>query len=315
MKKATRVHRETLPVDLAEALLNVPFEDEAASRPEAYSSVGARLGAAKAELKAAVLAANQVLTANPLMEIIAEHAARKIGRRGQPLVVVDEAGEILLEIHYLTPDEVQSDPQIPKVRKSNLPPIEELRQEATFLGIDPEPFGKAKTKLLKAIDAVKAGKPEPAPVMKALAPKPAPVVKAPVMMKTAPAVGTPRTVQIEPTPFITVADDDEGLDALFGETPVKKNNGTPATPFGSPFDFKGPAVRNPVNAPIRNTEVESDRPPLPPPVRPPRRGTPALGSPPKRTGRSLSAIAGNAEAEVDIDAILSVPAPPPPNED
>lgn len=292
-KKNSRVHRETLPGDLAAALLNVPFEAEAASQPEAHLSVGLRLAAARAELAEAVEAANTVLASNPLMEIIAEHAARLLGRRGTPIVVVEPSGEVMLEIHYLAAGEVAPLPMQPKPRKSRLPPISTLREEARMLGFDPEPFGKNKTKLIEAIDAAKAGV-TPTAVKKAKAiadieeqgvkPVVAPVETPPKRTKTAPSVTPPKVVKLDGRKVIPLDEDDDDVASL----------------FGSP---------EPEAAPV----AEPRRSPK---VRPPRRGTSADATVnPTRKGRSLSAIASSAEADVDIDAILAKPAPALPTDD
>jgi hypothetical protein len=303
-KKNPRVHRETLPADLAGALLNVPFEAEAESQPENFASVGVRFHAAREELAAAVQAANVVLAANPLMEIIAEHAARQSGRRGHPIVVVDPSGEVLLEVHYLSAGEAPPTPTQPKKRKSKLPPIAELRREATVLGIDIEPFGKNKKNLIAAIEAAKAGGAVPAP--KAEPPKPEkkaepkkveppePEKPESKMTKTAPALSQ-RTVRLDGEKIIPVDDDDDDLADLFDDDP-------PAPP--KPEPESAPAVEATTTTLPRR--------------RVPRRGTPAgadKAPAPTRQGRKLSAIAGNAEAEVDIDAILAKKPPAIPDED
>jgi hypothetical protein len=329
VKKNTRVHRETLPADLAAALLNVPFEAEEASQPESHASVGLRLQAARAELDAAVQAANTVLNANPLMEIIAEHAARKVGRRGRPLVVVDPSGEVMLEIHYLASGEPAPKPvapATPKKRKSSLPSIKEIRREAELLGIDTELFGKNKTKLLEAIEKAKV---QPAPVLTPLTPTPAPpapipepVVSptpAPKMTKTAPSLTPPKQVRLDGQKLIPLDDDDDDdVASLFrdDEEPAPAPLKAEVAPSGfQDMGFTSKVERNPVTAPIAGATVDVPASPPSPKVRPPRRGTPsgtATVAPKLGGGRSLSAIGNSAEAEVDIDTILAKPAPPPP---
>jgi len=265
-----------LPADLAAALLNVPFDAEVASQPEFHQSIGQRLTAAKAELEAATVAANQVLAANPLMEIIAEHAARLAGRRGRPTVVVASSGDVMLEIHYV----VVGEPLPAKPKKLKMPPISEIRREAVLLGIDPAPYGKNKTQIIAAIDAAKA------------VVSPAPDAPAPKRVKTAPAITPAVPVKLVGRNVIPLEvdgddedDEDDDLNSLFADdppapkprpTPVAKPRPTPASP---------------------------------------KRGTPAPATAPKRMGRSLSAIAANAESEVDIDAILAKPPPKIPSED
>jgi hypothetical protein len=284
-----------LPADLAAALLNVPFDAEVASQPEFHQSIGQRLTAAKAELEAATVAANQVLSSNPLMEIIAEHAARLVGRRGRPTVVVASSGDVMLEIHYLAAGDPLP-PAVPsKPKKTKMPPISEIRREAVLLGIDPTPYGKNKTRLIAAVDAAKAVVSPPA------APKPsAPKQK---RMKTAPAITPAVPVELVGRKVIPldVDDDDDDLSSLFADDPPK----APAP--------KPPAPEPP--APKSKSKPKPLSKPRPTPASP-KRGTPAVkAAAPKRMGRSLSAIAQNAENEVDIDAILAKPAPKIPRED
>jgi len=82
-EKPFRVHRETVAPEMARALLNIPCMEN----PEHdHTNVGERLHAARQELASAVKEANKGLQGNPLAEILAEHVARQIGRRGGLLV-------------------------------------------------------------------------------------------------------------------------------------------------------------------------------------------------------------------------------------
>jgi hypothetical protein len=282
-----------LPADLAAALLNVPFDAEVASQPEFHQSIGQRLTAAKAELEAATVAANQVLSSNPLMEIIAEHAARLVGRRGRPTVVVASSGDVMLEIHYLAAGE----PLPPvKPKKLKMPPISEIRREAVLLGIDPTPYGKNKTRLIAAVDAAKA---VVSPPVAPKAPAPKPPAPKPKRMKTAPAITPAVPVELvgrEVIPLDVDEDDEDDLSSLFADDPPK-----------------APAPKPVPEPPVPKAKPLSK--PRPTPASP-KRGTPAVkAAAPKRMGRSLSAIAQNAENEVDIDAILAKPPPKIPRED
>ncbi len=334
-KKNSRVHRESLPARLAGALLNVPFEAEEASQPESHPSVGQRLAAARAELAEAVVAANQVLAANPLMEIIAEHAARQAGRRGTPIVVVDTSGEVMLEVHYLAAGEPL--PVVPlstvpapstaaptEPRKSRLPPISELRAEAETLKIDHSQFGKNKKKLMAVIAAAKKDT-RPCPVCKTSAwhveeddaygdanasPKDTITLSCRCSMlrsewlagvkKTKPAAAPkPKMTRTAPSvsPVRVVKLDDRKI-----------------IPMGDDDDDLSSLFEPKVAKP--KPQAPAAPPKKSPKVRPPRRGTPkAQGPAPKLSGRSLSSIASAAEAEVDIDAILANPTPPIPEED
>ena len=294
-KRQTRVHRESLDANLAQALLNVPCEsittDVILTR-----SVWERLEAARSEMQEAVKAANAALEGNSLAEILAETVTRQMIRRGNPRIVVDADGTVTLEVHY--------GEKLPPVmsgqskRKSGLPPIGSLRKIATDLGIDPAPFGKAKTKLIEAIEKARGNadspQPQPQPQPEAKVVKTDPVPPEPPKkpkqkrVKTAPSVTSPRRVKLDDRKLVPLDDDDEDIDALFwGES--KKPE---------------PEVQK---APAPSSEVKRSR-------RPPRRGTAATGST-KKKGRKLGDIIANADKTVDIDAILAQPAPKIPPED
>lgn len=281
MRKKT-IHREVLSDDLARPVLNATLRADTPLQ----GSAGFRLMAARAALAEAVAAANHELAASPLTEILAEHAMRQSGKRGFPRIVVDPDGSVVLEVHY-DPPKVQPAPQVDtERRKSSLPGIEELRKRARDLGIDPTPFGKAKIRLQEAVHTAEslghkppapAPKPEPPPAPKP-APAPAPPKPEPVPVppKPAPRVPPPDTRRVIPD------DDDEDVSSLFGSPTPKP--AAPAPPAA-------PLPRRGVAAELGST---TPTPSLPP--RAPR-------------GRSLSAIVGSAETEVDVDALLKVPPP------
>lgn len=292
-KKIPRIHREVLSADLARSLLNVPHG-------EGTGSLWQHLERSRQELAATVDQANKELAVNPLAEILAEHAMRQVGKRGYPQVVVDSDGSVMLVINYDAPPKA---PEEPVGRKSSLPSITVLRVEAENLGIDHTPFGKNKTRLLKAIEAAKTAKvpvplprtpsvpveapkvkQPPAAVVPALPPKAPP---APVVPPTPPPQAPPPQAPPPRIPAIQVDEDDDGVGHLFQESP------TPPAPSAPP-----------VVVPRRGT---------PAPAAPVAASSQAPATPPRKPGgRSLSDLVGRADAEVDIDAILSKGAPPPP---
>ena len=276
-------HREILPAALAKPLLNVPTAGSTT-----YSSVWLRLEAAQRELRAAVAEANDEVTNNPLAEILAEHAMRLVGKRGAPLIEIDPDGSIMLVVQY------EAVVKATLKHQHTLPPIKVLRVEAEGLGIDTTAYGKNKKKLLAAIkaehikssmspaslEALRQRKPPVAAEEKrALPPLPdvVPDVPKPKMMKTAPALSPVRVIQ--PDDQRVLLDDDDGLGALFPDAAPPKD----ALPATTPIKPSGP----------------------PKPTTPHR----VMG------GRTLSAIAGAAEAEINIDALLAKPAPAPPTDD
>jgi len=304
-KKNPRIHREVLCQELADALLNVPFVDAAESSPDGFNSVGRRLIAARDELKAAVKAANLVLAKSPLTGIIAEHAARRINKRGKPVVVVDADGGVMLEVTYSNGKAVEPPPPAPE-RKPKLPPMAEIRRDAEALGLDWQPYGKAKKKLIAAIKAAKnpalaVVEPEPPKPPKPEPPKPEP----PKPPKPKPEPPKPEPVRLDGRKIIHLDEDDDVTDLfrqLDGEIPMQKPEPEPvATPL-PPKPRPTPAVKlkpKPKPTPALKTSP------------PPQKGTP----PSKKGGRSLSAIASGADDEIDIDFILAKPAPKTPQED
>ena len=291
MKKKT-IHREVLSDDLARPVLNATIKADTSIQV----SAGFRLAAARAELAEAVAAANKELAASPLTEILAEHAMRQAGKRGTPRIVVDSDGSVVLEVHYDGPSRTAPKPAPAPTtsptegRKSNLPSIEELRSRARTLGIDPMPFGKAKLRLkgaillaenqgrLAEIRVVRAAQ-TPPPPEPAPAPPPEPVPAPPPAPK--PRVPPPDTHRVIPD------DDDDDVSTLFG----------PPTPKPAPSAPPSPPPRRGVSADLGGV-------------------TPTVSLPPRAPkGRSLSSIVTNAEAEVDVEALLKSPPPSSPPSD
>jgi len=290
-KKNLRTHREALEVNLAQSVLkmSVPICGE-------DGTIWGLLQDAQRALAEAVEIANKELRGNPVAEIVAEHAMRKVGKRGFPHIMVDTDGSVLLVVDYDAPTVVPVTPVAEP--RMTLPPISDLRNEADALGIPWAPFGKNKTALIAALNAARA-KPEPATVVAPPVarpsppppvvvtapppPPPAPVVKAPQPVAAVPPPQPPQPVATVPPVKVVAPDtrkvlpdeDDDGLSDFF--------KGAPAKPIMAP--------------------VTTDTTPVPL-----RRPTPAGGQPAKTFGgRTLSSLAGKAESEVDIEAILAKP--------
>jgi len=168
-------HRETLRSDWAESLLSAPDP----TYPDARS-VAERLEAAREELRGAVELARDVIEKNPLTPTVAQAAARAIGRRGQPHILVDDGGVVLLEITYGQKAEAEDSDK--RGWTSVLPSLKELRERAEKVGLDPKPFGRRRRELLQTIEAEEGKHKNPQRKMR----------------KTAPAIG-PVTI-IKPTP-------------------------------------------------------------------------------------------------------------------
>jgi len=145
------------------------------------------LDSALFQLSKVVSQIREKLEDSPLTPVIAREAARSSGRRGEPVLVVDDRGTVLLEVTYpstnsdpvpdLTPTPVlvpvtivsegptpegptpeEPTPEVSdsskRAWKTKLPSLSSLREQATALGIDPEPFGRNKRDILKAIQKV-----------------------------------------------------------------------------------------------------------------------------------------------------------------
>jgi len=292
--------KQTLSADLASALLRDKHQ---------------RLIAARDELCAAIVAANWDLSTNPLTNLAAGHAAREQGLSGQATISVDAAGYVKLEVDsgeegpppMVMPSVVAPIPVVVPLpvaapdSKAKLPSISELRQEARQLGIDPAIYGKAKRKLLDAIAAVRGGASPPKPVV---VPQPTPQPIPPPIPKPAVPEPTPDPKPPESKLDIDLFGDDDDVTDLF-----RQLDGKPPT---------RPDISIPKPSPPPKPPVPLRLPPKPRPT-PKRTSTPAVQGtpavPPKRKGRSLSAIASGADAEIDIDAILAKPTPEIPKDD
>ena len=318
-KKTLSVHREILLSGLADALLNVPFAAAVGSQPEKYNSIGQRLAAAKTELMSAVAAANRMLVRNPLTGIIAEHAAKQAGKQGTSSVSVDLNGDVMLEVVYI-PAGGPLPPSLVSVSTSpsRLPPIADLRREATLLGIDWELYGKSKKKLIAVMKAVRDGlapalvsekpqsqPPAPKPVLAFVpasepAPVPEPTTPEPVLVDVLEPVWEP-VEGPEPPKRITPLEDDDDVDDLFRQL---ESNGGGNKLDPEPVSKATPEPRSPVKLAPKPKPISKGF------TMPAARSGVFSGTPaPKLHGRSLSAIAAGAEDDIDIDTILAEPAP------
>ncbi len=150
-----RTYREPLDPIWADALLSVP------SKRSTEKTVAQVLQALLDARVAAVEEAQEVLEGHPFTEVIATEAARRAGRRGEASLTVGEDGKVYLEVAYKSAKAAVDDKEARKWT-SALPSISELREKATQLDIDPEPFGRSKVKLREAIEQAEAKAATPA---------------------------------------------------------------------------------------------------------------------------------------------------------
>ncbi len=122
-----------------------------------------RLQEARAEWESALSEARTTLGLNPLAPAVAATVAREANKRGEATLQIDNEGQMYLEVQY------KGTPEAGEKRKwvSNLQSLEVLRQKATDMGIDPSQYGRSKTRLLAAIEAISK---TPKPKMKKTAP-------------------------------------------------------------------------------------------------------------------------------------------------
>jgi len=151
-----RIHQEPLTQAWAKALLEVPAVEHA-SPTDPPTTLAEQLREAQEGVVRAVKDARKVLKANPLRETVAVAAAHKAGRRGKADIVIADDGTVMLEVYYSGKPKtrVSTSP-----KRSDLPPLDEIREEAEALGIDTAPFGRSKTKLRKAIKKVQVAEPK-----------------------------------------------------------------------------------------------------------------------------------------------------------
>ena len=186
--RSRRPHREPLPDEWAKALLQSPCpSDQAGPLRYPAETVYDMLRAAKDRLAEAVKIARWGLEVVPYADVVAREAAKNAGKRGDPIIVIDDDGSVMLEVRYTgsAPEvevEAEDKPASSKKWASVLPSLEALREEAETRGIDISDLGRSKRKILERI---RAGR--PAPPAKPKAPEP-PEPPRPKMVKTAPAL-------------------------------------------------------------------------------------------------------------------------------
>jgi len=142
MGHVKRFHREPLPEDVTAALLASPLLGGIPA--------GDLLRDLRKQLSDTVKTIRTSLASNPVAEIVATATAKRIGKRGAASIVIDDNGDVMLEIRYQDNGEK-------RMWHSNLPSLEELRQTAKGLGIEIEPLGRSKKRLAEAVKKATVG--------------------------------------------------------------------------------------------------------------------------------------------------------------
>lgn len=144
MTRPLKPYEIPLTVDLAAEILNIPYAGNLQGPP--LKTLGEHLDAAR-EM---IVNANQILAASPVAKIVATSLARDLKKRGDAFLEVRLDGTVVLRVVY---NEGQDEKEIPaRVRKdapsvtcthgSELPYLDELRQEAVERGIDISDLGR-----------------------------------------------------------------------------------------------------------------------------------------------------------------------------
>lgn len=173
-KYSQKVHQEPLREEWAQSLL-------AARDPNCGGSLFAYLQGKKDELADSIRRCREHLEKNPLTGVVAEAAAREIGRGGSCSITINEQGTVLLEVTPKKPGEKRT-------WQSRLPSIKELRAEAKEMGLDISGLGRSKRKIFDALQEAKKTK---KPTKKARK----------KMVKTGDAITPPRVVDPSNLPF------------------------------------------------------------------------------------------------------------------
>jgi hypothetical protein len=151
------------------------------------------LATAQNILQEAVEIARSRLEGHPFLDVVAREAAKNAGRRGEPFIVIDDDGSVMLEVRYDSTS--ASAPKKGKVKakaKESLPSMDKLREQAATLNVDISDLGRAKKKIMERLMEARKAK-----LLAVRIPKPK-------MMKTAPALSvtpvTPPKPKIVPKP-------------------------------------------------------------------------------------------------------------------
>lgn len=100
----------------------------------------------------ALAQANDALLKNPLARRAALAEMKRKGKRGYPVFTVATGGSTSLLIHY---DPLEGAPELPRLlrKKSGLPSLDELREEAETRSIDISDLGRQKHLIIERLRA------------------------------------------------------------------------------------------------------------------------------------------------------------------
>lgn len=142
-----------LDPELASEILNIPIPEEPQDPP---TTMGERV----ARAIQAVEAANEYLATSQMARIIADTLMRKLKKRGTPKIQVRMDGTVVLIVSY------EGDPH-PKPqagvrtrpRQSNLPTMDELREQARTLRVDISHMGRRRRAIFELLQEAESRTP------------------------------------------------------------------------------------------------------------------------------------------------------------
>lgn len=155
----SKPYQAPLSDQVAQEILEIPLPDEEVTQEPAEppKTVGEKLQRALAALNEAVAAANEILDDHRVAKIVAESLAREAKKRGSASIKVSPHGEVMLHVSYDENDDGASTSDVIRSRwKSDLPKLDDLREEAQTLGIDISHLGRQRRAIYDLIQMEKS---------------------------------------------------------------------------------------------------------------------------------------------------------------
>jgi hypothetical protein len=216
--------------------------------------------------------ANAALEGSEFADIVAEHLANKLGRRGFANIGVSDSGDVTLEISY----EEKKRRRRRSPRRSDVPLMDDLKARAVELGVDISEFGIKRKKIHEFLQKVEAG-------------------EIPVQTLSPPSKRK-KSTETKPVAEVKTAndpsDEDPGpMSAGPDETKVTPAPDDPKPPPKRGFMKTSEAVTSPVVLEMPSNEIKNG-------------GKSAKSQEEGRKGRSMRDLVKDA-AEVDITDLLS----------
>ena len=150
MANTPKPYEAPLAPELAEDILNTVMD---ASPEEPPRTIGERLQRAVR----AVREANEYLAQSPVAKVLARSLMLELKKRGTPSLQVRPDGQIVLRVVYgkgvSEPKAVvKQEGNVHSAHRSDLPLLDDLREEAKVLGVDIEDLGRARRKIFERIE-------------------------------------------------------------------------------------------------------------------------------------------------------------------